>query len=342
MEAHRLSHRQRIEACLSGAGLDRPPVALWRHFPVDDQTPDGLAAATIAFQQTYDFDLVKVTPASSFCLKDWGVADAWRGATEGTREYTRRVINAPEDWSCLNVLDPFRGYLGAQLSCLDQVCRAVGPEVPVLQTIFSPLAQAKNLVGGQTLLLHLRKYPDAVRAGLQILVESTRLFVEAASKTGIAGIFYAVQHANYHLLTEAEFSKFGVVSDLAVLEAAQGLWLNILHMHGENVMFELLKDYPAAVLNWHDRDTPPNLVTARGLTGRVLCGGLQRETTMVLGAPEQVYAEARDAITATNGERFILGTGCVLPITAPRANILAARRSVEALASNPSVREDQP
>ena len=64
-------------------------------------------------------------------------------------------------------------------------------------------------------------------------------------------------------------------------------------------------------------------------TPAVLCGGLQREKTMVLGTPEQVMAEAKDSILATKGEKFILGTGCVLPITAPRANILAARKSVE-------------
>jgi uroporphyrinogen decarboxylase len=62
------SHRTRLETCLSGVRPDRTPVALWRHFPVDDQIPAGLAAATIDFQRTFDFDLVKVTPASSFCL----------------------------------------------------------------------------------------------------------------------------------------------------------------------------------------------------------------------------------------------------------------------------------
>ena len=54
-----VSHRQRLETCLSGEKPDRPPVALWRHFPVDDQTPDGLASATVKFQRDYDFDLVK-------------------------------------------------------------------------------------------------------------------------------------------------------------------------------------------------------------------------------------------------------------------------------------------
>ena len=329
MEARRLSHRKRIEACISGINKDRPPVALWRHFPVDDQAPDSLAAATMAFQQAYDFDLIKVTPASSFCLRDWGVEDQWCGTTEGTRDYTRRRIRSADDWLNLNVLDPYQGQLAAQLACLNLICKAVGDGTPVVQTIFSPLAQAKNLAGGQTLLAHIRQFPEAVKAGLQIIANSTQLFIEAALKSGIAGIFYAVQHANYHLLSKTEYLEFGKVPDLQVLEAADRLWLNMLHLHGENVMFEIFNEYPVAVINWHDRDTPPSLSDALSKTHAVLCGGLQREKTMVLGTPEQVMAEAKDALLATGGKRFILGTGCVLPITAPRANIMAARRSVE-------------
>ena len=94
-------------------------------------------------------------------------------------------------------------------------------------------------------------------------------------------------------------------------------------------MFDQLSNYPVAVINWHDRDTYPSLKEARERYSGVICGGLQRERTMVLGTPEQVMAEARDSIQATQGRKFILGTGCVLPIIAPHGNILAARRSVE-------------
>src|SRR5512143_300983 len=102
-----ITHRERMQACLDdAASLDRPPVALWRHFPVDDQQPDTLAAATLDFQAHYDFDLVKVTPASSFSIKDWGAEDAWEGHTEGTRQYTHRVVQQPQDWEHLQLLDP--------------------------------------------------------------------------------------------------------------------------------------------------------------------------------------------------------------------------------------------
>jgi len=326
------SKRERLEACLSDGKPDRTPVALWRHFPVDDQTPEGLAGATLDFQRRYDFDFIKVTPSSSYCLKDWGVQDEWQGATEGTRVYTRRVIHSPEDWTRLQVLDPYNGLLGEQLTCLrlliDELSDNPDP-VPVIQTIFSPLAQAKNLAGLEILLVHLRQYPDFVHTGLKIIAESTLRFIEVVRQVGIAGIFYAVQQASYEILSENEYDQFGHWYDLQVLEAARDLWLNMLHLHGSAIMFQKFIDYPVQIINWHDRDTYPSLTEAKDLTQRILSGGLQREKTMVLGNPIQVIAEARDAIQVTQGTRFILGTGCVLPTIAPHANILAARNSVE-------------
>ncbi len=98
------SHKERIRDVLAGKSPDRVPVGLWRHFPVDDQDPQTLAESTLDFQQRYDLDLIKVTPASSFCLKDWGVEDRWEGNTEGTRKYVRHVIQQPQDWERLQVL----------------------------------------------------------------------------------------------------------------------------------------------------------------------------------------------------------------------------------------------
>jgi uroporphyrinogen decarboxylase len=324
LEKEVISHRRCIENCLSGAISGKTPVALWRHFPVDDQTPEGLAKAIVEFQNLYDFDLVKVTPASSYCLKDWGVEDEWQGNPEGTRQYTRRVINSPDDWEKLPILDPYAGSLGNQLSCLKLIIDALGPDIPIIQTIFNPLSQAKNLVGNELLFVHLRQYPEALAIGLKTIVKSTCKFMDAANHTGIAGYFYAVQHANYHLLSEAEYLKFGKTYDLEILKLASEQWLNMLHLHGENIMYKLFTDYPVQVINWHDRETFPSLVEAKKLFSGVVCGGLQRQATMELGTPKRVYSEARDAILATGNKRFILGTGCVLQTTTPSVNIRAA------------------
>lgn len=329
MAAHPTSHRERVETCLSGQPPDRAPVALWRHFPVDDQSPDGLAAATAFFQNSFDFDLIKVTPTSSFCLKDWGVEDRWAGNPEGTRDYTRRAILRPDDWLTLPALDPEKGHLGSQLTCLRLLTAEFSSSVPVIQTIFSPMSQAKNLAGSEHLLIHMRRSPDALHEGLKRITETIIRFLEAASRTGIDGIFYAVQHAQYGLLSESEFNTFCRPYDLLILEAARGLWLNMLHLHGSAVMFPAVTGYPIDIINWHDRESPPTLAEGLAQYKGVVCGGLRQWETMVLGTPEQVQAEARDAVEQSQGTRFILGTGCVLPTTAPYGNIMAARRAVE-------------
>ncbi|MEJ5201387.1 MAG: uroporphyrinogen decarboxylase family protein [Anaerolineales bacterium] len=324
-----ISHHQRLETCLSGNETDRPPVSLWRHFPVDDQTPEGLAAAVVNFQKQYDFDFIKVTPASSFCIKDWGATDRWTGNFEGTRDYQQPVILHPEDWVKLPLLDPNMGHLGRQLTALRYLKNEFGNSVPILQTIFSPLAQAKNLVGKDNLILHIRQYPEALRSGLEIITESTIRFIDEAMKIGIDGVFFAIQHAQYSLLSQDEFLTFEKPYDIKVLETTKSLWLNMIHLHGEHVMFDLVADLPVQIINWHDRHTQPSLKEALDRFPGVVCGGLKRWETMVLGSPEDVLREAKDAIQQTSGRRFILGTGCVLPIITPHGNILAARRSIE-------------
>ena len=122
---------------------------------------------------------------------------------------------------------------------------------------------------------------------------------------------------------------FGKRFDLELLEPAGELWLNMLHLHGLDVMFDLFVDYPVQIINWHDRETPPDLKTAKEHFPGVVCGGLRRQETVVLGTPQDVIVEAEDAFEQTEGLRFILGTGCVTPIIAPYGNILAARKAVE-------------
>jgi uroporphyrinogen decarboxylase len=322
------THRERIQTVLEHQVPDRAPIALWRHFPVDDQSPETLAAATLQFQQTYDWDIVKVTPASSFCLRDWGVEDEWKGHPEGTREYTKRVIHEPADWEKLPILDPTAPHLAAQLACLRLIKQTLNPDTPLVQTIFSPLAQAKNLAGNDLLLAHIRQHPDAVAKGLETIAKTTRKFVEAVMDVGVDGIFYAIQHAQASMISIDDYKTLGVPNDQYILEPADELWCNILHLHGKDVYFSLLRLFNFHIVNWHDRETYPLLAEAQSLFRGVVCGGL-RQDSLVHTGPAQVKEEAADALKQTRGQRVILGTGCVVPVVASHENMMAARESVE-------------
>lgn len=324
-----MNHTERITRCLSLKSIDRPPVALWRHFPVEDQEPGLLAKAIVRFQETFDFDLVKITPASSFCVKDWGVKDEWKGNPEGTREFIHQVIKDPHDWVSLRPLSVQKGALADQLECIRKVRNALPKDVPVIQTIFSPLSQAKNLVGKEKLATHLRLYPSEVRTALGTIKESTLDFINSCKTLGIDGVFYAIQHAQAGIMSPAEFDEFEYPYDSEILANCQSFWLNIAHIHGVDIYFDKVSSLPVQILNWHDQQTRPTLNDAKKSFDGIVCGGLRQWETLVNATPQAVTQEALKSIEATQGERFILGTGCVLPVTAPYANILAVRESVE-------------
>ncbi|MFN2163111.1 MAG: uroporphyrinogen decarboxylase family protein [Candidatus Promineifilaceae bacterium] len=322
------SKRRRLEAVIRGEKPDRPPVALWRHWPGDDQDAAALAAAHIKWQHDYDWDLLKVGPDSNYSVADWGVEDRWIGHIEGTRETTRWPVHDPQDWAGLPVLDPGRGKLAMQIEALAAVRQEVGEEVPVLATIFSPLSQAKHLAGKETLAGHLHSHPDLLHAALDTITKSTIRFIEAAKGAGIDGVYYAVQHARYPLMSRAEFSEFGRSYDLRVLESAADLWLNMLHIHSTDIMFDLVADYPVPLVNWHDRESGVSLREGLAQISGAASGGIN-QWTIHQESPEQTLAEARDALEQTDGRRLVLGTGCVVMATTPLRNLRALREFAE-------------
>lgn len=326
---NKLTHRERIEKVLSYEKPDRIPISFWRHFPVDDQSPEGLARATLDFQNKFDFDFVKVTPSSSFCLKDWGARDDWRGNPEGTRDYLEPIICNVGDFDKLTLKNPSKGYMGKQLECLKILRHKLSKDTPIIQTIFNPLAQMKNLVGKNKLQYYLRVYPDAALKALNVITETTIDFIDRCSRCEIDGIFYAIQSASYDILSEIEYIEFGKFFDLQILSTFNVFWFNVLHLHGNNVMFDIVRDYPCQVINWHDRETYPKLEEALNQTRMILCGGLNRINSMLQGNEKVISREINDAVGQTYGKQLIISTGCVLPITTPECNIISARSIIE-------------
>jgi uroporphyrinogen decarboxylase len=326
-----VDHWGRIEAAIAGAAPDCVPVALWRHFPVDDQDPARLAARTVEFQRAWDFDLVKFMPSGTYAVEDWGAKSAWEGAPNGARVVTETAVRCAEDWKRLARLDARRGVLGAQNEALAAAAKALGGSVPVLQTVFSPLTTARKLAG-DALLEHLRGSPEALEEGLRTITEITIEFGRAALEAGAHGFFFATQLATTDLLTVAEYERFGVRYDLEFFAAVKGKTrVNILHLHGEKPMLERLAGYPVEMVNWHDRLAAPPLKDGALKFRGAVVGGVEERSLLVSGSEAEVRAQVRDAIAQTGGRRLVLGPGCVAAIAAPERNIRAiieeARRS---------------
>ena len=318
-----MDHWSRIEAAIAGEPAGRVPVALWRHFPGDDQDPGRLAALTLAWQRQWDFDLVKFMPSGTYSVEDWGAQSVYEPTFNGARAITVPGVKHADGWRRLPRLDPRKGVLGAQNEALGIAAKELKGSVPILQTVFSPLTSARKLAG-KALLGHLRTDPDAVEAGLRIITDTTIDFALDALDSGAHGLFFATQLATTDVLEVHEYERFGKKFDLEVFSAMKNKSkLHMLHLHGENVMFDLLTAYPVAMINWHDRLTAPTLENALKKFKGALVGGVEERELLVSGGEHAVRAQVRDAIAQTGGRRLIVGPGCVAAIAAPAQNIRA-------------------
>ena len=322
-----IDHWKRVERALAGEPGDTPPIALWRHFPERDQHADGLVAETLAWQRRWDFDLVKFMPSGTYGVEDWGAVSAWGGQPNGARAVVKPAVVRTEDWRAIGDLDVRRGSYGRQNEALRMAARELGGSVPILQTVFSPITTARKL-STDRLYADLRRAPDAVHRALRAITDVTIRFALDAIEAGAHGVFYATQQASWRLLNADEFERFGKAYDLEVFAALKGRTrLNMLHAHGDDVMFDTLAAYPVEMMNWHDRTAEPDLRGAAPRFPGLLVGGINEYGALLRADTGGVADEVRDAIAQTGGRRLMLGPGCVVPISVTDASIEAAMRA---------------
>lgn len=326
-----MNKRQRLDAAIHKKTVDRPPIALWRHFPGDDLDPVKFARRVIEFQSEYDFDFCKVTPAASFVAEMYGGVLQDAGNREGTRVHVRRVINDWRDWKKIRALPDDDPIILRECEAVRRIREGLGKEVPVLQTLFSPLSCARSLAG-ERLVQDLREHPGEMMEALHHLGTTMERFAHRSVHAGADAIFFATQVASSDVLTPDESHAYGHRHDVTLIREVSGsIDFVLLHIHGENIYFNELAKYPVQIINWHDRKTPPTLKEGKELFHGAVAGGLEEWKVVADGTPAEVQAQVQDAIRQTDGIGLIVAAGCVISTDTPDVNIRAARRAVEAI-----------
>jgi uroporphyrinogen decarboxylase len=303
----------RVRAALRGEAPDRPPYSFWTHLPGIDLDPGRLAAETAAFCRRYDLDFVKSMPNGLYPVEDWGcVCDYGDIARGGVAKVVKPAVATEEDWTKLEQLDVARGAYQRELDHLRRLIEDVRPGVPVLATVFSPLTIAGKLSNGAS-RRHVQRDPERVLAGLEAIAEVTCEFTRRVLDIGCAGIFLALQEAARDAFDEAAYRRFGEPYDRRVLAAAEahGGWFNAVHIHGEQILFDVPKDYNATALNWHIGETPPTIAEYRRIGDKPILGGLRRAN--ITGRDRAaIDADIEQAMRETQGRGLLLAPACVI------------------------------
>ena len=328
-----MTARNRMAAAIAFQAVDRVPASFWGHFPSDPHRAEDLAAETVAFQREFDWDFVKMMPSGMYLPEALGCTLTPAAGPGAVNDLAESVIKRPEDWAALPALDPHQGWLAEHLRSIRLVREALGPDAPILETLFSPLTIAHKLSLHLPYRESVEEHRDSLLAGLASITETTKRFAAACLDAGADGFFFATQEANAGTLGRQDFVDLGRRFDLEVLQSLdERAWLNLLHVCRTEIYADLVADYPVQMINWDSERTAPSLEEARRVwAGVCLVGGLDRDGGLLVGAPSEVSSAVHRAVSLAGRQGLVIGAGCGLMVGTPRENLGAARAAVEGL-----------
>ena len=312
---------------------DRPPVGAWGHTYREEWSPEELAAVTVLRARQFGWDFVKFQPRATCFAEAFGSVYKPAGHRLKGPVLVSTAVPDLDSWRTVEMVNP--KALDDQVESIGLVARELGPAVPVIQTVFSPLTVAGYLVGKSKarVVRELRKNPELVRPALDRIAGVLVDFAKRSVNAGAAGVFYAISgYASKDAMPEAVYREMVLPIDVGVLERLPGeAWFNAVHLCGSNLNFALARDFPAQAVSWsvHNQGNP-SLTEGRTMSGRAVMGGLGQRSSLLYGPPAEVEAEARRAIAETGGRGLLLAPGCSVPTRARDINLAAMASAVAA------------
>ncbi len=312
---------------------DRPPVGAWGHTYREEWSPRDLAAVTVDQARGFGWDFVKFQPRASTFAEAFGSVYEPSGHSLRAPVLVSAAVPDLESWKSVHLANP--KALDDQVESIGMVARELGSDVPVIQTVFSPLTVGGYLVGKSQsrVVRELRKNPDLVGPALERIAHALIDFSRRSVGAGAAGIFFAISgYAGDKVVKEAVYRDIALPYDLAVLNALpREAWFNVLHLCGSNLNFGLARDLPTQVVSWsiHNQGNP-TLREGREIAGRAAMGGLSQRGTLVYGPTAKIEAEAQAAVADTGGRGVLIAPGCSVPPRVREANLAAMMTGVAA------------
>lgn len=321
---------QRLRTAISGNAPDRIPVSAWGHFYVEETDPDKFAEKMLDFFNKFDWDFMKIHARASYHVEGWGFTYSPSNDPKKPHSCTGHPIKKSKDWRNIHTLEMSTPAFEEQIKALRLIKKSLPKDVPVIMTVFSPLDIAEKLVDRDQDLLraHINDDPESLLVALESITQTFEKFVRKLIIEGIDGLYFSTKWANQGRLSEGQYEQLGKPFDLRILNAAQQLWCNILHVCEDKIRLSLVSDYPVAIFHW-DKDAGHNPTYGEGKkqTGKACSGGVNANV-LAFGTKNDIIKSALEAIHDTEGKGFILGPGCSVQMGLTSDENFIALRSV--------------
>ena len=233
---------------------------------------------------------------------------------------TATPMRTPADWAHAPRCDA--AFFEASIRVAEGLVNAAKDEALVIMTLYSPFMCAAQLAGAETLAMHLRENPDAVRKGLEIMTDNVLTLVRGCRRVGVDGFYVSSQGGEAFRFPGTEiFRQYIKPTDLAVWDEVKSCVFNILHIcdyAGPYADLTPFLDYGGHVINCSlalgDRTFSAKHVAE--MFGRPFMGGLERLGVIATGSMDDIR-QAAEGVLAEAPDRFILAADCTIPSSTP-------------------------
>jgi MtaA/CmuA family methyltransferase len=285
-------------------------------FPEAHLNARAMADLALAGHELAGFDTVMPEysvhqeSAALGCEMDWGTQTRMPDAKTAPHADFSDVI-VPE-----NILE--KPSLRVVLDALSMLRRKVGGQVAIIGKVMGPWTLSYHMAGTQNFLLQLGLgEKDKINRMLRQLMPVTIAFANAQFRAGADAVVLA-DHATGNLVGPYHYRDHLLPIHQEITAQVGGPM--ILHVCG-NCLDRLELFAESGVDAYHFEWQIDARTVVEKIGKRIsLIGNLNNPKTLLQGAPEDVYRQARDAIEAGVD---IIGPECAIPLTTPLANLRA-------------------
>jgi uroporphyrinogen decarboxylase len=293
-------------------------ISMWRHFYDRERTPDELTDSMIGWQERWKWDFLKINPPACYHALAWGTE--YQFYPDPLKEPTliKPLIISEQDVARVGKIDVTQGELGDQLKVIRNLRSHFGPNLPILQTVFSPIEISHRFFTNREELSKMRKKsPAVIHKLLNQLTETFSQFCLECLKSGADGIFFATKWASTDQMTWDEYREFGKQYEMPILNLLNAKdAVIVLHVCGPRTYLREMLNYPVHAFSYdfYAEGVPDPESILKETSSKVI-GGINPE---LLCRDPKAAAEA--CSTYRNFERWIAGPSCVvLPETSDEA-----------------------
>ncbi|MCW5590840.1 MAG: hypothetical protein KIS74_01970 [Burkholderiales bacterium] len=329
-----MNKKERVLAAIRGEPVDRVPFSFWLHNFAREDSAQALTDETLRLYRTFDWDFLKPQSRYQCFAEMWGLEYRQPPDRAEWPVITKLPVRSAAELATLAPADPSKGALAEQLEAMSAIRAAVGPEVPVVATVFAPLMVAQFMVPGgiEAVLKLAREEPAKLDRGLEAIAATQEAFTKLLVARGVDGIFYATNVATKSLLTPEEFRRFQTPHDRRILAAAASLPFNIVHMCGGGILFEEFADYPVSVFSWATTTGNPSLTEVHRRTGKAVLGGLPAKPEIKSMTAQALVERTRKSLAEMGGRHHLLGPDCSINPDTPEELLHAVGATVRGTA----------